>query len=85
MSNIIEGVYHNGTIELLQKVLIQENKRLKIVIMEDEKDYDRNLKNLSPIDSKQELIYSADLYNELYNSDPDLKNLTNSYVSEWPE
>jgi predicted DNA-binding antitoxin AbrB/MazE fold protein len=35
MQNVIEGIYHNGMIELLQNVVIPENKILKIIILED--------------------------------------------------
>jgi predicted DNA-binding antitoxin AbrB/MazE fold protein len=85
MSDIIEGVYHDGTIKLLQKVLIQENKRLKLVIVEDEKENTNDLINLPTARANMDLIKSAELYSEIYNSNPELQDLTNSYCSEWPE
>ena len=33
----------------------------------------------------QKLKQSADLYNEIYNQDSELKDLTDSAISEWPE
>jgi len=34
---------------------------------------------------KQKLIKSAGLYNEIYNDDPELKDLTSQAIEDWPE